>query len=360
MQLLPEKQSMMTSCVYESSMWLWLQIENCKQCTSCFFFLRNAALAVLVVGETSAFFRQATCSTKSTSSTSSARASSLHPHPSACPFQQQPWPYSGQRLWQNSWAGQQFFMRETNTFLNIHQKIHFGGCICFGLDVAFGKGFGSFQMPKACAFFPSRPRLFHFENCRSFLWILACRPFHFSFRIFLASQGNHWFRNTAANRNNASLTQKSQVDFRARHFFLHWHVFCLLRQGIATILAFCRQSCHYLLTCRLVCSTAGSRPFLWKTLLHRQSGLLHPLQAAKQVFDPHSCQGTIFHVSAFPENIFSDCSAFVYCCVHRTLGHARESSYESLPFFILAGMFSFHQPHSQEGSIPFPNFFFTA
>ena len=71
MQLLPEKQSMMTSCVYESSMWLWLQIENCKQCTSCFFFLRNAALAVLVVGETSAFFRQATCSTKSTSSTSS-------------------------------------------------------------------------------------------------------------------------------------------------------------------------------------------------------------------------------------------------------------------------------------------------
>ena len=72
MQLLPEKQSMMTSCVYESSMWLWLQIENCKQRTSCFFFLRNAALAVLVVGETSAFFRQATCSTKSTSSTSSA------------------------------------------------------------------------------------------------------------------------------------------------------------------------------------------------------------------------------------------------------------------------------------------------
>ena len=84
------------------------------------------------------------------------------------------------------------------------------------------------------------------------------------------------------------------------------------------------------------------------------------MQAAKQVFDPHSCQGTIFHVSAFPEHVFLDCCAFVYRCVHSTLGNARESSLESIPFFLLVCMFSFDQPHTQKFSMPSPNFFFTA
>ena len=286
-------------------------------------------------GETSAFFRQATCSTKSTSSASSATASSLYIHTL------QPFPFSnnhgltGQHLWQIAWAGQQQLhernqhlpaLSPNNTFWSLH--LLWLGCSFWTLPCCISSS-------QSLRFFPKQnqvPSLW--KSLPAGLFMLASRSF-WLVRGATASETLLPTKAMLAWLRKAKSKTEPDISSNAK-----------------SLIAFSGKA--------LLPSLPSARPFLWKTLLQRQSGFLHPLQAAKQVFDPHSCQGAIFHVSACPEHIFPDCSAFVCCCVQSNLGHARDSGHEGLPFFLLVGMFSFHHPHSQEFSVPFPNFFFTA
>ena len=244
----------MTSCVYESNMWLWLQIEHCKQYSSCFSFSEMQLLLFWWWG-------QATCSTKSTSSTSCARASSLHPHPSAFPFQQQPWPYSGQNLWQNSWAGQQQ-IHERNEHLPAHSPNNaFWSLHLLWLGCSFWKkALAHFKYPKL-ALFSSRTRCFHFENCRPFLTFWLAVLFTLASGSFWPAEGNTASETLLPTETMLAWLRKaksiSELDISS-----HGKFFAFSGKALLPSLPSAGKAATTSWRAGLVSSTAGSRPFL--------------------------------------------------------------------------------------------------